>query len=128
MKDFRVLIVDDNSEQAVCMANMLQREGYSATVVNAGEDAIAYVLSEPCDLAVIDARLAAIDGVEIFLAIRRLRPDIACIMINAQGVDKVLKELVSQGELVILQKPFQLAGPSEIITAVRREVLEALPA
>ena len=128
MNDFRILIVDDNRDLADRMAVMLQQEGYSTTAVYTGEDAVAYVLAESYDLAVIDAKLPAIDGVEVFLAIRKLRPDIAGIMINAQGVNNVFKKLAGQGELVVLQKPFQMEAASDIISAIRQEESGALPA
>ena len=66
MKDFRVLIVDYNSEQTVCMANLLQRDGDSTTVVHTGEDAVAHALAESCDIAILDSYLPAGGGVEVF--------------------------------------------------------------
>ena len=128
MKDFRVLIVDDNRDLADNLAELLQQEGCSTTVVYTGEDAVAHALVESYDLAVLDIKLPGINGFEVLQAIRRLRPEMTGIMMTAHEAIGVYKDMISHDDITVLRKPFQMEDLSNRIAVARREKTELLPA
>jgi len=108
MNEYKILIIDDNRDLADCMTILLEQAGYSPTVVYSGEDAVARVLAGHFDLAIIDLKLPGMNGGEVFYAIRQLRPAMAGILITAYRPDGRLQDMVQQGFIGVLRKPFTM--------------------
>ena len=66
----RILIVDDNEDAAKALAHVLRAEGFEATAVYTGQDAIDLVASERPRAAVVDINLPDTDG---YAVARQLR-------------------------------------------------------
>lgn len=127
MNEFKILIVDDNRDLADCMAILLEQEGYTPTVVYTGEDAVARALVETYDLAVIDIKLPGMNGVEVFHAIRELRPGISGIMITAYQLDSLSSDVINQGTVCVLRKPFPMDALLTKISDLQQENSSLLP-
>lgn len=108
MSTLKVLIVDDNHDLADGLAILLSEHSYQPTVVYTGEDAVARVLMEPYDLAIIDVKLPRMNGAEVFRAIRQLRPGIMGIMMTGFRVEKLINEAMQDGAICTLHKPFPI--------------------
>ncbi len=61
----RVLLVDDHADSCELFQEVLQREGHTVTVASNGEQAVAILLREVFDVAVVDIGLPGIDGYEV---------------------------------------------------------------
>lgn len=66
----RVLIVDDQEDAAVALADYLQQDGHQMLVVNDGPAALAAVASFDPEIVLLDLGLPEMDGYEVA---RRLR-------------------------------------------------------
>lgn len=68
----RILVVDDNTDNAEIISTRLRHRGYSITEVANGRDALEHILEEAPDLVLLDVMLPDIDGYEVT---RRVKGD-----------------------------------------------------
>ena len=110
----RALVVDDSAPSRQILQRILEREGWSVTVIDSGEGALDIVQTNPgsYDLILVDLVMETMDGVETMRHIRELlagRSSIICPM--SSTVTPVL-EAACRGagaNLEILRKPFNTA-------------------
>jgi DNA-binding NtrC family response regulator len=76
--------------------------------------------SDIFDLVITDMVMPKIGGLAAYREIRKLRADIACLVITGYGPDEGMQFLDAQG-VHIMQKPFTLDALSEKI----REILDS---
>lgn len=111
----KLLVVDDDRYLLENLRRLLQREGYSVTTAISGEEALASIASEVCDLMILDLNLPGADGLS---TCRRLRGkhNFPVIMLTARSdaMDKVIGLEVGADDY--LTKPFE---PVELVARVR---------
>nr|WP_295085815.1 response regulator transcription factor [uncultured Roseateles sp.] len=86
-----VLLVDDDVELVTLLADYLQQDGFTTTLVHDGETAIPEAQSGRHDIVVLDVMMPRMTGVEV---LRRLRAQCAIpvLMLTARGddIDRIL--------------------------------------
>jgi DNA-binding response OmpR family regulator len=102
----RILVVDDDVDNAASLGELFEMEGHEVSVVHSGEDAIRAYVSGSYDLAFMDVMMPGKNGVESFLEIRRLKPAARVFMMTGYSVEELLKQAVKEGALGVLEKPF----------------------
>ena len=107
--------MDDAGPVVILCVNVLQALGYSIRAANRGETAIELVRKEPFDLLVVDYKMPGMNGFEVLEHARRIRPDMACMLMTAHGTPDIINEATRLGFNYILLKPFT---PSELRGAV----------
>jgi len=115
----KILIVDDEKNQAEMLKDVLELEGHQAKPVLDGYSAIEAVKSDGYDLILMDIRMPGINGIETFLEIKKIDPSVKVIMMTAFAVEDLIKEALRHGACACIHKPFRL---EEIITLIN-EVL-----
>ena len=110
----RVLVVDDERPLAELVADYLTREGFRASVVFDGADAVLAAREDDPDVVVLDLGLPGLDGVEVCRQIRTFS-DCYVIMLTARTdeVDKLIG--LSVGADDYMTKPF---SPRELVARV----------
>jgi len=110
-----VLIVEDDSDIASLLAEILENEGYVAAAVSDGDDLKGQLDPRP-DLIVLDLRLARGSAEQILQSLRaRDLDDVPVILLSAAGdLAERAKEL---GVSAFLAKPFEL---DDLLVVVRR--------
>jgi DNA-binding NtrC family response regulator len=126
MPNAKILIVDDEKNIRLSLAQALESLGYAVTTAASGEEAIAKVKEEGFKLILLDLKLPGIDGLEVLRQVVELHPDIQVMIISAYGTVENAVEAMKLGAIDFIQKPFT---PKEIRSAVKgvldREVLQA---
>lgn len=114
----RILVVDDDRFLLDNLRKLLQREGYEVATAPSGEDAMAQLMRQPCDLMILDLGLPGTDGITMC---RRLRArhtfPIMMLTARSDSIDKVIGLEVGADDY--LTKPFE---PSELIARVRAQL------
>ena len=115
----RILIVDDDSSIAELISLYLEKECFSTTIAEDGEEALNLYEKEGADLLILDLMLPGIDGYEVC---RRLRAtsDVPIIMLSAKGetFDKVLGLELGADDYIL--KPFDTKELVARVKAVLR--------
>ena len=103
-----VLIVDDDEFQVVSLVDIFNNKGFEAEVANSGEDALEMIKNKEYDCVVSDIRMPIMNGVELFKAARKIRPNIPFVLMTAYSNDDLVKEGLKEGALLTLNKPLDI--------------------
>jgi two-component system response regulator CpxR len=110
-----ILLVDDDTELASLLSELLGREGFTVAMEHEGHLGLEHALKPGIDLIVLDVMLPGLDGFEI---LRRLRTTskVPVIMLTARGedVDRIIG--LELGADDYLPKPF---NPKELVARIR---------
>ena len=107
-KGLRILIVDDNVDNADSLGELFAMEGHDVHVAYSGEDAIEAYRTRDFDLAFMDVMMPGKNGVESFLEIRKAKPAARVYMMTGYSVEQLLQQAVDNGALGVFSKPVDL--------------------
>lgn len=108
MKDFRVLLVDDETEFVQAMAERLKMRDLDADTVYDGEQALSFVEGQEPDVMVLDLKMPGIDGMEVLRQVKKSYPKIQVIILTGHGTEKDEEEARRLGAFDYLEKPVPL--------------------
>ena len=113
-----ILIVDDNISLIRTMSFILKRKGYSVMLASDGREAIKKVKCRFFDIAFIDIRLPAMNGVEVYKKIKEIRPEAVVIMMTAYTVEDMVQEALSVGAYGVIYKPLEMKETLNLIDEI----------
>ena len=67
----RILVVDDDSTNRQCIADLLTAHGYVASTAEDGKDALSQLIQEVPDVIVSDLNMPKMSGLELLSLVRR---------------------------------------------------------
>jgi len=112
----RILIIEDEEHLARLVAEVLGKEGYSASAAGDGRSGLARALAEPFDLLIVDWMLPDLDGVQLVKRLRAAEVGVPVLMLTARTQIEDRVEGLDAGADDYLPKPF--AFP-ELLARVR---------
>jgi len=121
VKQFRVLVVDDESRIVNFLSSKLRASGYEVLTASNGVEALEQVQAEEPDLVVLDVLMPKKDGFETLKELRTFSP-VPTIILSAKGTNADKVKGLSLGADDYLAKPF---SPDELVArieAVRRRL------
>ncbi len=108
--DTAILVVEHEEETAAVLQNGLREQGYRVTVARNPQDALELVGQIQFDLIFLEASLPAMNGLDLYLAIRRITPSVVAIMIA--GLENefaaLAREAVEHNAYTIVKKPLEI--------------------
>ena len=104
----RILVVDDDEDNANSLAELFELEGHAVTLAYSGEAAIAAYMNASFDLAFMDVMMPGLNGVESFLEIRKLKPEAKVFMMTGYSVEQLLQQAMDHGAMGVLTKPISI--------------------
>ena len=126
-QSLRILVVDDDVDNALSLGELLEMEGHSVRIVHSGEDAIRAAILEDFNLSFMDVILPGLNGVESFMQIHRVRPQARVYMMTGYSVEQLLTQALDGGALGVLEKPFDPEAILKLTTSVGRSGLVLAP-
>jgi DNA-binding NtrC family response regulator len=122
----RVLIVDDDANMRLGLAEVLERQGFSTTAVESAEAGLEALANGSYALLVSDMRMPGMDGAELLRTVRDRHPALPVVMITAYGTVQDAVAAMKSGAREFLTKPF---SPQDLLHVVRSILREpVLPA
>ncbi len=115
-----LLIIDDNP----LMIDLIERlfeQRFQVTAAGCASEALERIERKGYDIVLIDLILPEMNGLELYRAIRRLRPDQKAIMTTAYHDDPRVEQAIVEGALGCVNKPFQLEQLEQAIAEALRE-------
>jgi DNA-binding NtrC family response regulator len=105
-----ILVVDDDPGLCATMKNVLMTKRYTVGVASTGEEAIALAREKDFDIIFIDMKLPTINGLETYLAIRKLDPKVVAIMMTAhrQEMSDLVEQALESTAYTCLYKPLDM--------------------
>jgi len=86
-----ILIVDDDADFALSIQQILESRSYRTQISPCGREALQAVKREGTDLILLDIRLPDINGLEVFLEIRKVNSTIPVIAMTGYPDDEAEK-------------------------------------
>ena len=123
MNQYKILIVDDDTNICELLRLYLEKDGFSTVVANDGEQAVDFVKRHTPDLVLLDIMLPKLDGWQVCREIRKTS-NVPIIMLTAKGetFDKILG--LELGADDYISKPFDTKEVIARIKAVLRRTNE----
>jgi len=112
-----ILVVDDEANIRRTLSVCLETEGHQVIGVSNVADAIGEAARRSFDLAFVDLRLGADDGLELIPALQARSPWLKIIVITAYASIDTAVEAIRRGATDYIPKPFT---PAQIGLAVRK--------
>ncbi|MCA9647438.1 MAG: sigma-54-dependent Fis family transcriptional regulator, partial [Myxococcales bacterium] len=113
----RVLVIDDEPNIRSTVAVCLESMGCEVHAAAGAREALAVVERRPFDVAFLDIRLGAADGLELLGQILEVNPKLGVVMMTAYGSIESAVTAMKRGAQDYLQKPFT---PAQIRVIVER--------
>jgi DNA-binding response OmpR family regulator len=105
----RILIIEDDENLRVALADNLEAEGYAVRTVATGADALRAIETEQFDLLVLDIMLPDTDGYRLCRKLRSKQVDSRILMLTARTLDEDILEGFDAGADDYVAKPYRLA-------------------
>ena len=118
-KPLRILVVDDDEDNANSLGELFEMEGHHVTVAHSGDAAIAAYVNTAFDIAFMDVMMPGRNGVESFLEIRKLRPEARVFMMTGYSVEQLLQQAMENGAMGVLTKPIDIGKLLRSVDEVR---------
>ena len=103
-----ILLIDDDSDFADSLSEVLQDKGFTVEIVNNGEDAKAAVSSSSPGLALIDIRLGSTNGINLIEDLHQIKQDLLCVIMTAHTSEEMAISALRNGAYDYLRKPFDI--------------------
>jgi two-component system nitrogen regulation response regulator NtrX len=103
-----ILIVDDEPAIQSALRGVFEDEGYRVTAVGSGTEAIGAVGDEMPDIVFLDIWMPGLDGLETLAEIKRVRPELAVIMISGHATIETAVKATRLGAYDFIEKPLSL--------------------
>ena len=111
-----ILIAEDDRSFRKGLVFELADAGYKVTEAEDGRQAIDFLKQKQFDLVISDLMMPKADGLEVYRALQRIRPETKFILLTAFIESKRAKEAQDILKDNIIRKPFPLEHLSSKIT------------
>jgi two-component system, OmpR family, response regulator len=108
MKDFKILLVDDESEFVDTLAERLQLRGFGAETAGDGEKALRLMDETAPDVVVLDLKMPGLGGMEVLKEIKKQGYEAPVILLTGHGSTKEGIEGMKLGAFDYLIKPIDI--------------------
>jgi len=118
-----IAVVDDDHNFTTTVRNVFQQKGYSVTVCESGEEAIALAKERRQDIFFIDMKLPALNGLETYLELKKVNPKATMVVMTAyrHEMEDRVEKAINDGAYNCLYKPLDLNKTTELIEEISKK-------
>ncbi len=117
MKQYDVLIVEDDPDLCEALADTLELEGYRVLAAHNGTEALAKLVRNEVKLVVSDVQMPVMDGFELLRNIHVLHPGLPVVLMTAYGTVPKAVKAMQEGAVDYLVKPFEASALIDKVAA-----------
>lgn len=117
-----VLLVDDEQRILNVGRTICKALGYTVFTAASGKEALKIYAEKKNDIniVVLDMIMPGMDGLDVFMALKKLNPDIKVLLSTGYAIDENAQEMLRQGCKGYILKPYSVVDFSHKL----REILE----
>jgi len=101
----RLLFVDDEKDFVEVIAKRLSKKGIDVTKAFSGPEALQAMRKADFDIAVLDLKMEAMDGIEVLKILGKMAPELPVIILTGHGSETAAGEGIKFGAMEYLTKP-----------------------
>lgn len=106
-----VLIVEDNPDDSLFVARALEAFGIRHVyAVDTAEEAISFLETQPCDVALIDYNLPRMNGLMLLQRLAAVYPDLRMIIVTGAQDDRIAASVLKGGAVDYVSKDEMLTS------------------
>jgi len=107
MKQYDVLVVEDDIDLCEALCDTLELEGYKILFANNGTEALSKLAKNNFRLVVSDIQMPVMDGFQLLNNMQQMYPDTPVVLMTAYGTIPKAVEAMQSGAADYLIKPFE---------------------
>jgi CheY-like chemotaxis protein len=115
----RVLVVDDEESVRAIAQESLRRAGFAVDTAADGATAVELVRASAFDVVLLDLTMPGMSGVDVFGALKDLRPDLPIVLTSGYGRQQTAAQFGNRAIDAFIQKPFL---PSALVRTLQAAV------
>jgi DNA-binding NtrC family response regulator len=104
----QLLLIDDERDYVNVLSNRLSKRGFDVGKANSGSEAFQILRQRTFDVAILDLKMADMDGIEVLKILKKMAPEMVVIMLTGHGSAEAAHEGIRQGAFDYLTKPCEL--------------------
>ena len=112
-----LLNVEDDRDLRETLAAAQRGEGYNEIAAQDADEAIISVKAHKAAIVFMDICLPGMNGVEVYKAIKKIRPAAKTVMMTGFFVQDLVDAAISAGACDILYKPFTM---DDMLTVIKK--------
>ncbi len=116
----KILVVDDEDVFREMMKDVLAYLGYEVLLSENGEEGIKEYKKhqDEIDLVILDMNMPVMDGKEMFRELKKIDSNVKALLATGFAMDGEVHELMTEGVMGFIQKPFMIEDISKAIDAL----------
>ncbi|MEA3459277.1 MAG: response regulator [Chloroflexota bacterium] len=117
-----ILVVDDDPDTCATFKDILEAKGYKVATALNGEEAVEVAQRSEHDVIFIDMKLPTINGLETYLAIREINPQVVAVMMTGyrREMGDLVEEALNKDAYACLYKPFDVGEVIQLVDEICR--------
>ena len=108
MKDYTILIVDDEDAQRSILKGYLEKKGYKIYSASSGTEGIKTVQNNLIDIVLSDFKMPDKTGLEVLEEVKKINPEISFVILTAYGTIEDAVKAMRLGAFDYISKPVDL--------------------
>lgn len=118
-----VLVADDDRDLCDSMKDVLDGKGYRVSTAYDGIMAVEQAQKNNFDIMLIDLKMPALNGLETYLKIRELRPNVVAIMITGYPKDmsNMAQQAVQENAYICMEKPIDMDDLVSLLAQIEEQ-------
>lgn len=121
MRDPIVLVVDDEQPFLETLVEGLRVGGMKVERASNEDEARGMLATRSVDVCVLDLVLGDATGADVLVALRAQQPGLSIIAMTGHDVDDLVRDVLRNGALHCLRKPFDMGVLTRLIARARAE-------
>jgi len=118
MREYRVLVVDDEEMARANMEHVLRKEGHEVRTAANGVAALSYLENEEFDLVITDLKMEKMDGIQLLEAIKRSSATTDIMLVTGYATVDSAVDALTKGAAYYLTKPYKLEDLRLAVTRI----------
>ncbi len=129
MKEFKVLMVDDEEEFIKTLDERVKMRNLDSNVAFSGEEALEILEKEAPDVMLLDLKMPGMDGMEVLRRAKAAYPGVQVVMLTGHGSDQDEAEARRLGVFDYLRKPIPIEKLMKVLkSAYEKKIQDSLVA
>ena len=123
MLQLKILLVDDEQEFVLTLAERLELRGMHVKVATDGQMALGIIETDPPQVVVLDLMMPGLSGIEVLERIKAIDPKIQVILLTGHGATKDGIKGMQLGAFDYLIKPVDIDELVEKLNKATKNVV-----